>query len=57
MRLLVLLRWLVLLRGRFGARLPVKTQAGRELVALAALALRVCQIFRLLCFPFNVPLG
>lgn len=36
---LVLVRWLVLLRLGFGARLPVKTQAGRKLVALAALAL------------------
>jgi len=39
---LLVLRLLVLrlvLRGRFGARLPVKAQTGRKLVALAALAL------------------
>ena len=44
------------LRLRLGARLPVKNQAGRELVVLAALALRVFQISLLLFFFFNVPL-
>jgi hypothetical protein len=40
LRLLVLLRLLLvlLLRLCLGARLPVKAQAGRKLVALAALA-------------------
>jgi hypothetical protein len=48
---------LCLLRLRLGARLPVKTQAGRKLVALAAaLALRVCQMVCHLLFPFCMPL-
>jgi hypothetical protein len=34
----------------------MKTQAGRKLVALAALALGVCQIFLLLFLFFDVPL-
>jgi hypothetical protein len=53
---MLLLLLLLLLLLHLGARLPVKAQAGRELVALAALALRVCQVFLLLFFSFYVPL-
>jgi hypothetical protein len=56
LRLLVLRLLVLRFRLCLGARLPVKAQAGRELVALAALALRVCQIFCLLHFPFCMPL-
>ena len=50
MRLLVLL-----LRLCLGARLPVKAQAGRKLVALAALAPILDIMYIHYCFQFFMP--
>jgi hypothetical protein len=52
----LVLRLLVLrLCLRFGARLPVKAQAGRKLVALAALAPILDIMYIHYCFQFFMP--